>query len=406
MESIPSQKLIIIDGSILEGGGQILRISSDLSFLLQKSVKVLRIRAGRSEPGLQNQHLKSLEFLVNLFKGTLIGGKLNSTEIKIIPSKISDVPSLSECKLNGAGSIGLMIQILMPCLIYAPKPITIDFTGGTYCSFSPSIYWLNDILFLILKQHMNINVKCELIKNGLFPRGGGKVKFTTQPIDGFISPINVVSRGDLEKIRLTYYSNNTFSFTIEDIEKEVMKPIKTLLRYHLINSINNKNEKEIKENDDGDNEDDNNDISDNNEVNLNQLIEINKIDFGKGSYTFSFKMDILFSNTIMSCVYIYSSKKEVNDIINAISSGILEKVENLLSNPYSCFDENATDQLIIYMCLAKGKSSIAVGNLSLHTQTAIEIIKQFISSIDIKVIPQKNNSYNIIEIEGIGFKIE
>jgi RNA 3'-terminal phosphate cyclase len=52
-----TDSLKIIDGSQGEGGGQVLRISSALSAILCLPVKIINIRAGRSNPGLRPQHL-------------------------------------------------------------------------------------------------------------------------------------------------------------------------------------------------------------------------------------------------------------------------------------------------------------------------------------------------------------
>ncbi len=52
-----------IDGSLLEGGGQILRISTALSVLLKKPIKIINIRAGRKDAGLKPQHLTGIELL-------------------------------------------------------------------------------------------------------------------------------------------------------------------------------------------------------------------------------------------------------------------------------------------------------------------------------------------------------
>ncbi|CAG2056860.1 unnamed protein product [Timema podura] len=47
-----------IDGGVLEGGGQILRMALAFSALRKIPIRVHNIRAGRSNPGLRAQHLK------------------------------------------------------------------------------------------------------------------------------------------------------------------------------------------------------------------------------------------------------------------------------------------------------------------------------------------------------------
>jgi len=53
--------LLTVDGSIGEGGGQILRTAIALSAIMQKAVRIVNIRKGRPRPGLGIQHVKSIE---------------------------------------------------------------------------------------------------------------------------------------------------------------------------------------------------------------------------------------------------------------------------------------------------------------------------------------------------------
>lgn len=67
----------VIDGSLLEGGGQILRISSALSAILGIPIKIHSIRAGRSTPGLRPQHLTSNVF----FQFSLLGNDFSLCQV-------------------------------------------------------------------------------------------------------------------------------------------------------------------------------------------------------------------------------------------------------------------------------------------------------------------------------------
>ena len=72
----------LVDGSVLEGGGQILRNSIALASILKKSGNIVNIRGKRSKPGLRAQHATGLQLMSAMHSGTLIGaevGKENGT---------------------------------------------------------------------------------------------------------------------------------------------------------------------------------------------------------------------------------------------------------------------------------------------------------------------------------------
>jgi RNA 3'-terminal phosphate cyclase len=49
-----------LDGSVGEGGGQVLRVALALSAILNKPLHIYNIRKKRDNPGLRNQHLTAV----------------------------------------------------------------------------------------------------------------------------------------------------------------------------------------------------------------------------------------------------------------------------------------------------------------------------------------------------------
>jgi len=64
--------MLIIDGSYLEGGGQIIRTSTALSAITAKPVKIINIRAGREPSGLKTQHLYALRGIAKLCNAKIV----------------------------------------------------------------------------------------------------------------------------------------------------------------------------------------------------------------------------------------------------------------------------------------------------------------------------------------------
>lgn len=382
-----------IDGSILEGGGQILRISISLSFLLNIPIRINNIRAKRDNPGLQKQHLTCSQFILQTFnaESSSSGLSIDSKSITIIPSALQmQSNQIIKCIVSSAGSIGLMIQQILPCMLFTsvsntkePQQYTIYFEGGTLCKYCPTIYYLNDVLFPILSNHMNINSSCELIRNGLYPRGGGKVNlYINQQPDNSIHPIQLLSKGKLNRVIIRICHTDNFRFHIEDVCKSIIKETKSIIRNEYIDTGNN------------------------DEFDYDKIVSFEHIDLGSSSYTFLYQGIFIYEHTRIKSEYLYSEKKWKDITKNSIVNGCVSVMEKAVENYDVCLDEHTVDHLIIFMALAKGESTIRVGEISMHTQTAIEIIKQFIPNISITITEQNENKKfktNIINIKGIGY---
>lgn len=95
-EAIPTAKMsgdskesiTVIDGSVMEGGGQILRMAIAFSALFRKPVRIINIRAGRSNPGLRPQHLTGVQLVKDICNGHLENAFVGSTEITFFPGPI------------------------------------------------------------------------------------------------------------------------------------------------------------------------------------------------------------------------------------------------------------------------------------------------------------------------------
>lgn len=65
---------VCIEGSQLEGGGQVVRVAMACSAVNRRTTTVTNVRAGRPNPGLGAQHLAGVELLAALCDGTLRAG--------------------------------------------------------------------------------------------------------------------------------------------------------------------------------------------------------------------------------------------------------------------------------------------------------------------------------------------
>ncbi|KAF3834595.1 hypothetical protein F7725_027153, partial [Dissostichus mawsoni] len=126
-----------IDGSVMEGGGQILRVSAALSCITGTSVKITKIRAGRSTPGLRPQHLSGLQLVSDLCSGSLQGAEIGSTEISLTPGKIHCGNHTADPQT--AGSVCLLLQASLPCAVFADGPSQLVLKGGTNAEMAPQI---------------------------------------------------------------------------------------------------------------------------------------------------------------------------------------------------------------------------------------------------------------------------
>jgi RNA 3'-terminal phosphate cyclase (ATP) len=333
-----------IDGSILEGGGQILRNSCALSCLLRQPISVQNIRAGRDKPGLKAQHQTGIELLATIFKANVEGNKIGSSTLTFSPTTYDNSLGggfVGDTKT--AGSTMLLSQAALPPLVFAPYYTHLKLIGGTNAIQAPSIQYFQQVLLPHL-QVMGVALTCEVEKYGFFPKGGGIVHLNVTPLEvgECLKPIILTDPGELESITVTTFLAGN-------------------LPGHIVDTANNKAFNRLKK-----------------EFGDKVKIVTTKEAMKNGQGTCVFTMVVARSTT--GCIIAGSSLGDKGKRAEQMGVEAAEQVINAVRNK-ACVDEYLQDQLIIFMGLAKGVSKIVCGPLSLHTKTAIHFVQLLTVSV-------------------------
>lgn len=182
--------MVEIDGSIGEGGGQILRSALALSLVTGRPCRLRRIRAGRSKPGLRPQHLASVEAAAAVGAAAVQGDRPGSMELSFAPGTVR--AGSYRFSVGTAGSTTLVLQTVLPALLTAGRSdLTLE--GGTHNPFAPPFDFL-DRVFLPLLRRMGADVRATLERPGFHPAGGGVVRVEIAPGSG-LRRLDLVERG-------------------------------------------------------------------------------------------------------------------------------------------------------------------------------------------------------------------
>jgi RNA 3'-terminal phosphate cyclase (ATP) len=184
---------MIIDGSLGEGGGQILRTSLALSLVTGTPFRMENIRAKRKSPGLLRQHLTAVNAAAQVGQATLEGASLGSTSLTFSPKGLRG--GEYSFAIGTAGSTTLVLQTLLLPLILASEPSVVEIEGGTHNPSAPPFDFI-ELAFVPLLALMGAAVQLELVRPGFYPAGGGKIRVQILPAKR-LGRLELQNRGEI-----------------------------------------------------------------------------------------------------------------------------------------------------------------------------------------------------------------
>lgn len=183
--------MIELDGAAGEGGGQILRTALSLSMITGQPFRITNIRAGRSRPGLLRQHLVAVQAAARICGADVGDVAVGAQTLAFVPGAIR--AGDYSFAIGTAGSSTLVMQTVLPALLFAGQSSRVTVTGGTHNSMAPPSHFLERAYGRVLAA-MGAEVDFTLRRFGFYPAGGGELVATVQPCAG-LRALELTERG-------------------------------------------------------------------------------------------------------------------------------------------------------------------------------------------------------------------
>lgn len=333
--------IIEVPGDLLEGGGQILRMSIALSAVTCKPIKVFNIRAKRSEPGLKAQHLTAIKSMAQIVDAEVKGLRLGSMEIDFYPKGPRGGQYFFD--IGTAGSTTLVLQSLMPAASFSPQPISAEVKGGTNNPMAPPIDYVQQVL-LPMVSRMGYKGRITLLRRGFYPKGGGIVRLAAEPIKN-LNPLNLTDLGKVLRISGISYSSR--------------------LPPHITERMARSAKDSLREAGYGD---------------VDTYIEIECLQPSHARCAINPGCGItLYVETSTGAILGSDSLGEIGKPAEVVGREAAQSLIKQL-DAKATVDKHLGDQLIVYMALAKGSSTIIVSELTMHALTCIELSRMIIGA--------------------------
>ncbi len=320
--------LVEVDGSIGEGGGQVLRLAVAISAATGSDLRMTNIRAGRERPGLAAQHAAAVRAVVELCGGRVEGLERGSTELSLHPGRAPGGGATVD--VGTAGSVALVLQASLGALsVPTAGPGRLTVTGGTDVIMAPSWDYLSKVVAPVLAgAGLPLELKCE--RRGFYPVGGGRVLAEVGARRGPLSPF--VPRVTAEPVIQG-------SIVYSQLPDHIPKRIDHAIRKELMG------------------------------------LDVERIRRSEAPAACPGVVATLWADAgdaVLGASMVGRRGLPSEEIGSSLGKGMRKDVE-----AGATVDVHQMDQLVVHAALAEGTTELRARALSLHAETALEVVRLF-----------------------------
>jgi len=211
--------MIDIDGSLGEGGGQIVRSALTLSMVTGQPFRITQIRARRSKPGLMRQHVVAVQAAAAISGAQVEGAEVGSQQLLFAPGAVKGGDY--SFAIGTAGSCTLVLQTILPALLFADKASTVRISGGTHNPLAPPAPFVDRAYCNTLRK-MGADIVLDVERVGFYPAGGGVLVARIAPCTA-LAPVFLHSRGE----RIAAYAESIIAGVPVDVAQRELAYVST-----------------------------------------------------------------------------------------------------------------------------------------------------------------------------------
>ncbi len=190
--------MLEIDGAEKSGSGALVRVAVALCSLVNRPMRMFRIRENREKQGLRPQHLLAVKGCASLTSGRVEGAAAGSREFSYYPGgKLNS--GAFQWDIGTAGSATMMAFTLIPAALFAKESTRFTIRGGLFQDHAPTAFHMQEVLLPLLKR-MGARISLRVVRPGYVPKGNGELEMTIEPMKGPLASLEMMERGDIEKI--------------------------------------------------------------------------------------------------------------------------------------------------------------------------------------------------------------